>query len=119
MPTDRKKILIVEDEALVAMALEMELEDHGFDPVGPAARVNDAISILEDRSVDGAILDVMLGREEVFPVADKLVEMGVPFIFHSGHFDRERLPGRYDAPSHSKPTMPEILIASLRDTIDG
>lgn len=107
------KILVVEDEALVAFALEIELSDSGHTVVGPTTRVTDALNILGNQSVDGAILDVMLGREEVFPVADRLVEMGVPFLFHSGHLDIEKLDGRYDAPVHTKPCMPEVLIESL------
>lgn len=114
-------ILIVEDEALVAMALEIEIEDSGHRPVGPAARVSDALEILNDsgRPVDGAILDVMLGREEVFPVADRLKDMGVPFIFHSGHLSQGMIDGRYSVPCHSKPALPEDLIQSVVDVVSA
>lgn len=77
-------ILIVEDEAVVAMEVEDAVRDLGWSVVGPFARVQDAIACLEERTVDGAILDVQLADGDVSPVAARLTEADVPFVVHSG-----------------------------------
>jgi CheY-like chemotaxis protein len=79
------RILAVEDEALVAMYLEDLLVDLGCLVVGPAARVETAVHLLETQHVDAAILDVNVAGEKVFPVADRLVRLGVPFLFSTGY----------------------------------
>lgn len=111
------RILIVEDEAFIAMALEMDLVDSGFDIAGPAARLSEAFAIVETEKIDGAILDVMLGREEIFPFADRLVELGVPFVFHSGHINKHAIEERYNVPAYKKPALPEALIGSISSLV--
>jgi CheY-like chemotaxis protein len=80
------RVLIVEDEALVAMLLETILEDMGHVPVGPAATVEEALSLIaSDAPLHAALLDINLAGQEVFPVAAALAERGVPFVFSSGY----------------------------------
>lgn len=90
-------VLICEDEFVVALDLQMMIEDFGFDTTGPYASVEEAIGTLPGNLPDVAVLDVSLKDGEVFPLADKLQEQGVPLIFHSGHvYDHEifeRYPG--------------------------
>ena len=83
--TRRKRILIVEDEALVAMLLEDMLTELGFDVVGPAHTLPRALELLESEPVDAAILDVNLGNCRSYPIAQKAAAKGIPFIFASGY----------------------------------
>ncbi|WP_269513896.1 response regulator [Brevundimonas subvibrioides] len=81
-----RRILVVEDEALVAMLLETMLEDMGFAPVGPVGDIDTALEVLQDDSrLDGALLDVNVAGREVFPVAEALKMKGVPFVFSTGY----------------------------------
>jgi CheY-like chemotaxis protein len=82
----RRKILIVEDEMLIAMAVEQMVQDLGYEVVGPALTVDEALSLLEREACDCAILDMNLGRGVVStPVAQALQARGIPFLFASGH----------------------------------
>jgi len=81
-----RRILVVEDEALVAMLLETMLEDMGFVPVGPVDDIDTALEVLRnDHRLDGALLDVNVAGREVFPVAEALKAKGVPFVFSTGY----------------------------------
>ena len=82
-----RHILLVEDEYLIAWALQDELQGSGAHVIGPAASVEDALALLASEPVDGAILDVSLDREKVFPVAEALSERGIPFVFATGYSD--------------------------------
>lgn len=82
-----RHILLVEDEYVIAWALQDELQRSGAHVVGPAASVEDALALLASRPVDGAILDVSLGREKVFPVAEALAARAIPFVFATGYSD--------------------------------
>jgi CheY-like chemotaxis protein len=82
----RPKVLLVEDEGLVAMTMEDMLEDLGCDVVGSFGSVAAALDWLAgEPELDGALLDVNLGGEMVFPVADVLIARGVPIIFATGY----------------------------------
>jgi CheY-like chemotaxis protein len=81
-----RRILVVEDESLVAMLLETILEDMGCTPVGPAATVDDGLALATDgERLDAALLDVNVAGRQVFPVADALKDSGVPFVFSTGY----------------------------------
>jgi CheY-like chemotaxis protein len=80
-------ILIVDDETLIAMLLEDMLVDIGCNVVGPAPSVAQAIALIdsEGEMIDGALLDINLRGELVYPVADALIALGIPFVFVSGY----------------------------------
>jgi CheY-like chemotaxis protein len=80
-----RRILIVEDEAMVAMVLEDMVLDMGHHVVGPAARLETAVGLARSEMIDFAILDVNLGEFRSFPVADVLSARGIPFIFATGY----------------------------------
>ena len=81
-----KRILVVEDESLVAMLLETILEDMGCTPVGPAGTVEDGLAMVADPApLDAALLDVNVAGRQVFPVAEALKARGVPFVFSTGY----------------------------------
>ena len=81
-----RRILIVEDDMMIAMLLEDMLAEVGCLVVGPASTVATALAMAGDgKTIDAAILDINLGAESAFPVADALRAMGVPIIFSSGY----------------------------------
>ena len=81
-----RRVLIVEDESLVAMLLETILEDMGCVAVGPAATVDEGLRMVsEEEVVDAALLDVNVAGKQVFPIAEALKARGVPFVFSTGY----------------------------------
>ena len=91
-----KWALLVEDEALVAMMMRDMLVELGFGVLGPFAHPGDALKALGSHPVDVAVLDVNLGGQLVYPVADALVQGGVPFVFVTG-YAAESIDGRFAA----------------------
>jgi len=79
------RVLIVEDEMLVAMLIEDVILDLGHEVVGPAMRLETALEAVETENLDFAILDINLAGKQSFPVADLLADRGIPFIFASGY----------------------------------
>jgi CheY-like chemotaxis protein len=82
---DGCRILVVEDEAIVAMMLEEMLADLGCEVVGPAMTVTAALQAATESRIDAAILDVNVAREPVYPVAELLCSRQVPVIFSTGY----------------------------------
>lgn len=85
-PLNGRRVLVVEDESLVAMLLETILEDMGCTPVGPASNIDDGEAMARDTTgLDAALLDVNVAGRQVFPVAEALRARGVPFVFSTGY----------------------------------
>jgi CheY-like chemotaxis protein len=82
---ERLRILIVEDEMLVAMNIEDMLLDLGHEVAGIAGRLAPALTLAADAEIDAAILDVNLAGEQSFPIADLLDTRGIPFLFATGY----------------------------------
>lgn len=102
-PVLGQRIMIVEDEALVAMGLEEQLTDLGRSVVVISATVNDAMKAIDEFAPDAAILDVNLCGELVYPVASKLKALGTPFVFITG-YGREAIDPKFSsAPVLEKP----------------
>ena len=81
-----RRVLVVEDESLVAMLLETILEDMECTPVGAISTVEEALAVVaSDDALDGALLDVNVAGSHVFPVAQALKDKGVPFVFSTGY----------------------------------
>ncbi|PZQ56883.1 MAG: response regulator receiver protein [Phenylobacterium zucineum] len=81
----RGRLLIVEDEALIAMAVAHDLSRLGWDIIGPAATVEEALALLAVERPDAAVLDINLGGEMVYPLAEQLRSGSIPFVFCSGY----------------------------------
>ncbi|MDC0744196.1 response regulator [Polyangium mundeleinium] len=79
------RVLIVEDEALIASFLEDALTDLGCEVIGPASNMNDALRLAREAAIDGAGLDINIAGEKVYAVADILAERGLPFVFMTGY----------------------------------
>ena len=88
-----KRVLVVEDVMLIAFDLIDMIEQAGGTPVGPAPSIEEALHLIdaEGSMLDAAILDVALRGEDVYPVADELDALSMPFLFHTGHGEREEL----------------------------
>lgn len=97
------RVLVVDDEPLIAMLVEDWLADMQCETVGPAGTAAAALALIDGADIDGAILDVSLDGHDSFAVADVLRERAVPFAFATGH-GRERIDERFrDAPTLAKP----------------
>jgi CheY-like chemotaxis protein len=92
--SSRPRILIVEDEPFIALALEETLRDVGFDIVGSVSHISDALAFLTRERVDVALLDVNIGLNKIDPVADALTALNCPFIFTTG-YGRSGLPAAH------------------------
>ena len=109
-----RRVLIVEDESLVAMLLETILEDMGCVPVGPAATVDEGLRMAtEGEPVDAALLDVNVAGKQVFPVAQALKDRGVPFVFSTGYGEGGLLDEWRGQPTLQKP----FTEAAVRDAL--
>lgn len=91
---DTARILVVEDEYMLAKEVAGAISDAGMIAIGPAANTRDAIRLIEHERVDGAILDVNLADEMVYPLADMLTARGIPFVFCTG-YDAPSIPARF------------------------
>ena len=112
---DGLRVLVVEDEMLIACEMEATLEDLGCQVVGPFARVGQALEALQDTHVDAAVLDVNVRGEMIFPVAEKLRALGVPMVFCTGYADLPNIPEPLkDQVRLSKPCAAASVEAALR-----
>ena len=110
-----RRILIVEDEALLALELQLAFEDEGAEVLGPALSLMTALeTVAHAREIDFAVLDVDIAGEEVYPIAEILLQRGVPFLFHTGHGSRSQLTQMFPGTiTLVKPTLPETLIGHI------
>lgn len=102
-------IMLVEDEAIVALAVNDSLTDMGFSVVGPFSRISDACRALQDNQVDAAILDVNLAGETVYSLAEMLTARKIPFVFATG-YGAESIESRFEhIPVLQKPIEKDML----------
>jgi DNA-binding response OmpR family regulator len=109
-----KRVLVVEDEALLALEIAEHLAAADFEVVGPATSVSKALKLIGARGCDVAVLDVNLGSENSEPVALALKERGTPFVIVSGNSREHHPSGFKGAPSLSKPLQAAALVALVR-----
>jgi DNA-binding response OmpR family regulator len=109
-----RRLLVVEDDYLIADELRDQLIALGADVIGPVPTLARAHQMIgAETAVDGAILDVNLGGEKVFPIADLLRERGIPFVFVTG-YDKSAIPPAYvNIPLCEKPFVALELARAL------
>ena len=107
------KVLLVEDEPLVAMMIEDMLMHLGYKAPVILSHVDDAVCAAKEGLIDLAILDVHVSGDFVFPVADALAERGVPFLFATGRGEKDIPPAHRHRPLLSKPFAAESLAQAL------
>ena len=106
------RLLVVEDEWIVAEYYAMTLREANHSVVGPYATVREALAALDSNHIDAAVLDVQLRNETSYPVAEKLAQMGIPFVFLSGYDERVLPPTLLGNRVLSKPVEPSGLLAA-------
>lgn len=114
----RQRILVVEDEALIALDIVDGIEDAGGTALGPADSLRSAFLILDAETVTAAVLDVNLRDGEVTPFAQALIDRAIPFVIQTGGGVPARLRSCFgDAPILHKPNHTRALIDTLAGTI--
>jgi two-component system, chemotaxis family, sensor kinase Cph1 len=114
------RILIAEDNLFAAMELEQTLLAFGCQPVGPVARLDQALSLALSEDLDGALLDVELQGEMVFAVAEELQRRRIPMIFASGYGTDDIFPAAFvHRPRLPKPFGEEDVRRALAAMIAG
>jgi CheY-like chemotaxis protein len=104
VPDDKRfeglRVLIIEDETLIALLLEDMLTELGCKVVGTAPTVGTAMEMVDQLAPALAVLDINLGGESSYGVADALASRGIRFVFSTGYAD-----GRLDAPWQDRPVL--------------
>ena len=115
-----RTILIVENDSAIALDLKAMLSASGAFPLGPANSVESAFALIADHAIDAAILDIRLYKDElVFPVADTLQALRVPYVFASGR-STALMPLRHgDKPFFDKPFRAEQIVEALAKMLAG
>ena len=112
------RILVVEDEPLVSAITEEWLIELGHDVVGPAANLDSALE-LAATPIEGAIIDVSLGRQSGYPAAELLEARGVPFVFATGYGQEGLEPAWRGRPTLMKPFEFETFRAAVERMLAG
>ena len=113
------QVLVVEDEALVAVEISHILREEGFQVVGPTARVEEALHLLNDVGCDAAVLDIQLGRETSELIASVLAARDTPFVAVSG-YSKDQCPRGFESVALlTKPLRSELLVEHVKRCIDS
>ena len=111
------KVLVVEDEFLVAILIQQTLESAGCVVAGPIPRVREAVEAAGSGAYDAAVLDVNLAGDRIDPVADILSRRNIPFVFVTG-YAASALPGKYaEQPRLCKPFRMAELLGTLSNLV--
>jgi PAS domain S-box-containing protein len=118
---DKPRVLLVEDEALVAMMIQDTLAEFGFQVIGPLSTASEALAAARESHFDAAVLDINLGDGLVYTVAEILSVRGVPFVFVTG-YDVDSVDPRFsDIPILQKPIerdmLQKVFISSIPDRV--
>ncbi len=106
---EARRVLVVEDEALVAMMIQDFLTENGHAVIGPISRASEALLAAKEDDFDAAVLDINLGDGMAYPVAEILAERGVPFVFVTG-YEADTIDDRFsEVPVLQKPIERQML----------
>jgi DNA-binding response OmpR family regulator len=112
------RILVVEDNYLIALRTAAILQDAGYAVVGPELSLDAARRALAQQRIDLALLDVNLDGEMVFPLSTILDTRGIPYIFITS-YSEAAIPAEYrDRPLMQKPFVPELLLAQIQKLLN-
>lgn len=115
----KRRVLVVEDEVIVAMLIEDMLVDLGYDVVALTTHLDEALTFARTMPLDLAVLDVNLNGTMSFPVADALRVRGIPFVFATGYGPRVLEAPYADAPTLQKPFQIVELQRTLEQMVAG
>lgn len=108
-----RRVLIVEDEYLIAHDMEYSLQQAGAEVVGPIPDAQQALALIKTSKLDAAILDVNLRKEEVYSVADKLSARGIPYLFATGEVQIADRSDYRSRPKLEKPILEDELLRAV------
>ena len=115
---DSSRLLLVEDELVVGMFMHELLETIGYRPTEPVGRLSDAMAMAARERFAGAVLDMNLNGEIVYPLAELLTEQSVPFVFVTGYAPHSVDPRFTAVPILQKPVLQEDLADILQNILD-
>jgi DNA-binding NarL/FixJ family response regulator len=111
------RVLVVEDEFIIAAHIGALLDDAGFEVVGPAGELQQAVDLAATAELDAATLDINIEGAHIGDLTGVLAKRGIPFLFVSG-YGRDHIPAPYrDRPLVGKPFEDETLVKAVRDLI--
>jgi CheY-like chemotaxis protein len=114
-----RRVLLIEDEYLVAMQMARQFADFGVEVVGPVATLDRALAFANGGALDAAVVDINLRGMMAYEVADQLQERGIPFVFASG-YDRSTIPPRFAGVIYcEKPIDPRQVAQALSGALGG
>ncbi|GJE49896.1 hypothetical protein GOFOIKOB_2936 [Methylobacterium tardum] len=117
-PLSGRRILVVEDEYLIAMELKGWLQEAGIEVLGPVPSVDQALDLIDNHRLDAAVLDINLGDgSSSYLVADRLEVLKVPYLFATGEPHSAKAGGYNDPPWLEKPCSKTDLLRTLGDLI--
>jgi CheY-like chemotaxis protein len=114
-----RKVLVVEDEMMIAMLIEDMLDELGCELVGPATNVPRALELIGNETIEIAILDLNLGGQDTYAIADVLQQKNVPFIFATGYGSTGLRKDYANRPVLQKPFQAKDLETALRQALGG
>jgi DNA-binding response OmpR family regulator len=112
-----RRVLILEDEAMIAGWIESILSAAGWSVVGPVATLERALEAIDRGRLDAALLDVRVNGHDAYAVADVLMGRGIPFIFVSGFTRKQMPPGYRNCAYIAKPFTPDAILALLEEVV--
>jgi DNA-binding response OmpR family regulator len=113
-PLRGARVLVVDDEFLIAAHLESNLKEAGAEVIGPSHTLQDALALAEREHLTAAILDIQLGHDNVGPLAQELSARGIPFIFYTGQTHTDPVRAQWPASKVlSKPATAADMIAAV------
>jgi DNA-binding response OmpR family regulator len=117
-PLRGARVLIVDDEFLIAAQLQSDLQDAGAQVIGPSHTLQHALALAEREHLTAAILDIQLGPDSVGPLAQRLTDRGIPFVFYTGQVHTDPIRTRWpNSKVISKPATAANLIAAVASVI--
>ncbi len=114
-----KRVLVIEDEPLIAADLEAIIIESGGLVAGRAMTLTEALTLVADANLDGAILDLRLGSDTTITVLHDLQRRGVACVVHTGQSDRQLIDSNLGLRVCDKPCLPELVIAALAAEIEA
>jgi CheY-like chemotaxis protein len=114
-----RKVLVVEDEMMIAMLIEDMLDEFGCKLVGPATNVPRALELIGKESIDVAVLDLNLDGKDTYAIADALQRKSVPFIFATGYGSTGLRQEYGNRPVLQKPFQARDLSTALTEALNG
>jgi CheY-like chemotaxis protein len=114
VPLVGRRILVVEDEAVIALSIEDALQELGCVVVGPVSKLDAVMRLAGEEALDAAVLDVNIRGAQVFPVAERLLARNIPFVLVTGYGDWALPEAFRHQPHLTKPVAVEDLVNQVR-----